>query len=130
MVNDGDARRLRDVVLPHIEEPTLRHWFAELLQDRHERIGLLLQLSRQLHHLGGRVGQAAGYLQGLVREAQTLARSPWPEKIPCEVCGAPPDHLSSELAKDRIGHVMVTYHLDGRRCVHPAQRDGQAPATE
>jgi hypothetical protein len=123
MVSDGDAARIRGM-LSHIEEPNVRHWLAELLRDRDERIALLLELARQLHHLNGRVGQAAGYLQGLVCDALATARSPWRDKIPCSICGAPPALINAELSKTGDGHVMVTHHLDGKRCVHP-----RTPAT-
>ncbi|HKP99859.1 MAG TPA: hypothetical protein VJ735_05965 [Actinomycetes bacterium] len=117
MLPDGEADRIRHQVLPHIPDPNLRHWIAELLRDRDERIAVLLQLSRQLYHLRRRLKQAGGYLQGLIDGALQTARSPWPEKVVfCSECGAPADRMGAALRPEG-GHEMVNYHLDGKRCV-------------
>jgi len=127
MVTDDDARRIEDVC-SDLRDPVARRWLAELLRDRKERVALEMQLSRHLEHLHRRLDQAVRYLQGLIRAAQDVARSPWPEKLPCPICGAPAEMVVAEpQAGGQSSHRLVHVHVDGKRCA--MERD-VAPSPE
>ena len=116
LLPDDQAGRIR-AMLRTSRDPQLAEWTARLLEDRAERSALLQELARQLHHLRQRVSQASRYIDGLIVATHEMTRRPWPQKLPCPVCGAPVDQVVADWRPDEERHhVLVHIHVDGRRC--------------
>jgi hypothetical protein len=112
---DPDAARISDEVARCSDRATMTRWIRALLEDRKARSALILSLSRQLHHVRGRLAQATKYLDGLLGKAHESSREPWPKQLFCEHCGAPADSAAA-MPQVPTGHQIVTRHPDGTTC--------------
>jgi hypothetical protein len=127
-LTDSDAERASRLSASSTPQDLAR-WLRALLEDRAQRVALIQRLSRHIHYLRRRQKQAAEYLDKVAAAAHAESMRPWPNKLPCAVCGAAPDHLSADLKGDArhgaAGHQLVTYHPDGTVC---RQRDAPPAA--
>ncbi len=112
MLSEDDVRRIAEF---RSADPIAKQWLACLLSERRHLVAVIQGLARQIHHLRGRLRQAAAYLDGLAGKAEETARAPWPAKIPCPRCGAAIDRLTVDYRPER-GHVLVHLHADGTAC--------------
>lgn len=119
--------------------------------DEHERKRRLVhacqELARKLWHQRKRIAAAATYcdeqladrpdVRDAVRKAWRhidqlafiafeIAGSPWPGKIPCPHCGAPPEIFGANQKPNPAGgswlHVPVHFHYDGKQCEDDAPK--------
>jgi DNA repair exonuclease SbcCD ATPase subunit len=117
VIDEDEARRI-DKARRETVDPSIRRWLSELLADRRERRNRELEMSRRLHTVRQRLQKAAEYVDGLVEDAYSLARSSEPTKVPCPVCGAPVDIVGTTADASGPGKQVMTYdHSDGRRCL-------------
>lgn len=113
------------------------------LRER-EYVAALQELSRKMWHLRARIRAAQAHfetltadqpgltealrkawrhLDYLVAAAYELACSPWPGKIPCPHCGAPPEIFGHNHRRPSGGGYVVAIpvhvHYDKRECEDP-----------
>ena len=112
MLSDDEVRRIAE---RHLSDPVTKEWLGRLLKERREMVAVIQGLARQVHHLRGRMRQAAGYLDRLAEGAERTARAPWSSKVPCPQCGAPVDRLSVDYRPEE-GHALLRHHADGTTC--------------
>jgi len=112
MLSEDEVRRISELKL---SDPVVKLWIERLLDERRHLVAVIQGLARQLHHLRGRMKQAAAYLDGLAEKAELTARTPWPSKIPCPRCGAPVDRLVVDYRPQK-GHTLLHRHTDGTVC--------------
>src|SRR5687768_15481370 len=124
-LRDSDARAAAELAeTKRAAAPQLAEAVHRLLDDRRSRTALLHRISRELQHVRGRLAQASRYLEGLLSSVQRTAGAPWPDKVPCPLCGAPTDQVLSEYRpQDPRGHVVVHAHADGTRCEPSGSRE-------
>jgi hypothetical protein len=112
MLSEDEIRRISEL---RLADPAAKHWLGRLLDERRHLVAVIQGLARQVHHLRGRIKQAAAYLDGLAEKAELTARAPWPSKLPCPQCGAPIDRLGVDYREGQ-GHTVVRQHPDGHVC--------------
>lgn len=121
LLADDEARRIEDEMARTSSPEVLRRWLGQVLADRRARSGLILSLSRQLHHLRVRIRQASAYLEGLTDGALKVAAEPWPRQLPCPRCGAPASGVRTRPSDKPGGHEQMTQHPDGTLCTEAGQ---------
>lgn len=112
MLSEDEVRRIAEL---RVADPVARQWLDRLLGDRRHLVAVIQGLARQVHHLRGRMKQAAAYLDGLAEKAEQTAKAPWPSKLACPRCGAAVDRLSVDYRPDE-GHALIHTHPDGTAC--------------
>lgn len=127
VLSDHEAARISEGTERTKDATTLVRWIRALLDDRRARSALILRLSRQLHHVRGRLAQATRYLDGLLKKAHEDSREPWPDKAVCDQCGAPLDRVKT-TPREPTGHHLANEHPDGTKC-HAQPNRMDAPAT-
>jgi hypothetical protein len=124
MLTDDQLRRVAELRT----DPSARRAIGALLEERRRLVAIIQGLSRQLHHVRARLGQAARYFDGLVGKAHELTREPWPRQLLCPRCGAPAVQVTTQL-RPGGGHVSFHVHPDGARCEEPGRAASAPSAT-
>jgi hypothetical protein len=118
MLSEDEVRRIAEL---RLSDPVARHWIGRLLDERRHLVAVIQGLARQLHHLRGRMRQAATYLDGLAGRAEDTAKAPWPRQLACPKCGASVDRLAVDYRPGQ-GHALLHRHPDGTVCEEGATK--------